>query len=175
MLVDGNGATVASGHAPIPPGTTSVRIGLSAGALAPGDYEVRVRAKGTAGASASMDSVRLSIPAAPAGAGTLFYRRGPTTANKEVLTADARFRRSDRLRLDAPASGADASAARLLDKTGKPLAVPVVSSVFVDLDGATWMTAQLALAPLAPGDYVIELSAEPGNAQRSVAAFRIVP
>jgi hypothetical protein len=40
-----------------------------------------------------------------------------------------------------------------------------------DTDGWRWHTAQLALTPLAPGDYVIELSE---GTQRLLAAFRIV-
>ena len=64
-------------------------------------------------------------------------------------------------------------AARLLDRTGKPLAVPVTTAVRDEADGSRWQTVQLALAPLAAGDYVIELA---GGAGRSVlVAFRVVP
>jgi predicted methyltransferase len=52
------------------------------------------------------------------------------------------------------------------------LNVPVTAALRTDGDGSRWQTAQLALAPLAPGDYVIELSSGSG---RSIAAFRIVP
>ena len=67
---------------------------------------------------------------------------------------------------------ADAGAARLLDRSGKPLAVPVTAAVRNDPDGARWLTGQLALAPLAPGDYVIELSS---GDHRMLSAFRVVP
>jgi hypothetical protein len=62
--------------------------------------------------------------------------------------------------------------ARLLDRTGKALNVPVSAAVRTDADGSRWRTAQLALAPLAPGDYVVEMSS---GADRSISAFRIVP
>jgi hypothetical protein len=41
-----------------------------------------------------------------------------------------------------------------------------------DADGTKWATGELALAPLAPADYVVELSA--GDI-RTLAAFRLVP
>ena len=40
-----------------------------------------------------------------------------------------------------------------------------------DADGSRWQTAQLALAPLAPADYVIEIAA---GSRRTLAAFRVV-
>jgi hypothetical protein len=35
------------------------------------------------------------------------------------------------------------------------LAVPMTASVRADIDGTRWQVAQLALAPLAPGDYIV--------------------
>ena len=58
------------------------------------------------------------------------------------------------------------------DRAGNPLNVPVAAARRDDPDGSRWLTAQLALAPLAPGDYVIEIAS--GDA-RSIAAFRVVP
>ena len=175
MLVDGSGSTVASGRARIDPKATAVRVAMLAPAAPAGDYEVRVRAKGTTSARASIESASLTVPSAPAGTGSVLYRSGPTTGNKEVPTADARFRRSDRLRVDVPAGEWETATARLLDRTGKPLAVPVAGDVFVDPDGCRWLSARLALAPLAPGDYIIELSNGGENAARVLTAIRIVP
>ena len=59
----------------------------------------------------------------------------------------------------------------LLDRTGKPLAVPVTAAVRDEADGSRWVTAQLALAPLAPGDYAVEIAA---GVRRMIAAFRVV-
>jgi len=50
--------------------------------------------------------------------------------------------------------------------------VPVVAAIRDDPDGSRWQTAQLALAPLAPGDYVIEIA---NGERRMLSAFRIVP
>jgi hypothetical protein len=88
-------------------------------------------------------------------------------------TADLRFRRSDRLMVEVPTLASDPVSARLLDRRGKPIAVPVTASVRVDADGQRWQTAQLAVVPLAVGDYVIELSSESGG--RTLVAFRVIP
>lgn len=74
------------------------------------------------------------------------------------------------MRIELP-SAMEANGARLLDRTGKPMAVPVTSATRRDPDGATWASADLALAPLAAGDYVIEITA--GEA-RTLVAFRVV-
>jgi hypothetical protein len=66
----------------------------------------------------------------------------------------------------------ESATARLLDRSGKALAVPVSAAVREDTDGSRWTAAQLTLAPLAVGDYVIELSQ---GSTRTLAAFRIVP
>ena len=87
-------------------------------------------------------------------------------------TADLRFRRNEQLRVEIPAGAATEASARLLDRTGKMLNVPVAAALRDDADGSRWQTAQLTLAPLAPGDYVIEITS---GQDRSIAAFRIVP
>jgi hypothetical protein len=50
-------------------------------------------------------------------------------------------------------------------------AIPVAASTRTDSEGTKWATAELLLAPLAPGDYIIEVVA---GATRTLAAFRIV-
>ena len=87
-------------------------------------------------------------------------------------TADLRFRRNEQIRVEIPTASGDPVTARLLDRTGKPLAAPVTAALRDDADGSKWVTAQLALAPLAPADYAIELSS---GANRMVAGFRVVP
>jgi hypothetical protein len=101
----------------------------------------------------------------------VYIRRGPATANKEVPTADLRFRRSDRLKVEVP-SAVDVTSARLLDRTGKAMAaIPVAANTRSTPDGMKWATAEVQLAPLAPGDYVLEVVA---GETRTMAAFRIV-
>ena len=174
-LVDASGATVASSHLSIVPASLSVQWAVGPRALRSGDYELRVRAKAASGSTAT-DSLRVTVPVTPEGVGFLIFKRGPGTANREVATADLRFRRSDTLRFAVPASDASESSARLLDRTGKVLQVPVSTSTRDEADGSTSRSATLALAPLATGDYLIELIASQSTGQaRTLIAFRIVP
>jgi VWFA-related protein len=169
VVMTGGGDIVASGRGRIAPGTTSALVTVLPGKAAPGDYVVRVRSQSAAGNETM--SMPVTLPAASQSSGAVFIRRGPTTGNKEVPTADLRFRRSERLRVEVPGI-AEAPNARLLDRTGKPLAVPVAAATRTDADGTRWATGELALAPLAPADYVVELSV---GSTRTMAAFRVVP
>ena len=172
VLVDGAGRTVATGRAQIAPGATSARIALTANTLAAGDYQLQVRTKGTRALTAGNDVLRISVPAAPQATGALFFRRGPATANRDVPTADLRFRRSERLRVDVPTPAAGTVTARLLDRNGNALAIPVTAMVRDDPDGSRWQSAEVALAPLAPADYLVELTVPAG---RTLLAFRVIP
>jgi hypothetical protein len=97
-------------------------------------------------------------------------RRSTATANRDLPTADLRFRRTELMRIELPAEGAQPSV-RLLDRTGKPIPLPVAVAGREDPNGMRWHTAQLSLAPLAAGDYVIEIAEQ---AKRQMLAFRVV-
>jgi VWFA-related protein len=173
LLAGASGATLASAHATLAPAARSFSLALAPTTpLAPGEYTVRVRARPAAGSGSTNEAVRFVLPASPAAAGTVVIRRGPSTANREVPTADLRFRRNEQVRIEVLTLSSEAASARLLDRAAKPLAVPVSSAIRSDADGTRWVTAQLALAPLAPGDYVVEVSA---GGTKTLAAFRIVP
>jgi VWFA-related protein len=172
LVIDKSGATVATGRGQIAPGASSVRIGLTSGSLAPGEYDVRVRSKGAGASAASTDSLRLVLPASPAATSGLFFRRAQGTGAQDIPTADLRFRRTDQLRIDVPTPSAGTVSARLLDRMGKAVPIPIATSVRDDGDGSRWRTAQLALAPFAPGDYIVELAS---GTERTLLAFRVVP
>jgi VWFA-related protein len=178
-LLDHSGAAIATEQIPLKPGVFAVRFALTprppVPALQPGEYQVQIRVKGSTVLSTATERVRVSLPPAPNGAGILFTRRGISTGNKEMPTADLRFRRTERLRLDVPAGSGDAAdvySARLLDRVGHPLSVPVTATLREDAEGSRWHTTEVALAPLAAGDYVIELTA---GSERTLAAFRVLP
>ena len=175
-LIDASGATVASSHLSILPASLSVQWAVGPRALPAGDYELRVRANAASPGSTATDSLRVTVPATADGAGFLLFKRGPGTGNREIATADLRVRRSDTLRVAVPASDSSESSARLLDRTGKVLQVPVSTSMRDEADGSTSRSATLALAPLAAGDYLIELIASQSTGQtRTLIAFRVVP
>ena len=173
MLTDAAGETLASGRATVAAGTRGFRLMLAPSSpLAPGEYTVRVRARGRSTTAAVANEVlRVTLPASPAASGAMFIRRGPATGNRDVPTADLRFRRNEQLRVELPSTYEPAGNARLLDRAGKPIAVPVPAAVRSDADGSRWQTAQLSLAPLAAGDYMIEVSE---GTTRTLVAFRIV-
>jgi hypothetical protein len=166
-------ATVGSGRISVARGGRTFRIAVAASQpLVPGDYVLRVGARAGPASIPSRETARLAIPKAPDPVGALFIRRGPATGNKDVPTADLRFRRNEQVRVEIPISAGDPVTARLLDRAGKGLAVPVTAALRDDADGSRWATGQLAVAPLAPGDYAIELSS---GDKRMISAFRVVP
>ena len=106
----------------------------------------------------------------------LLFRRGPATGPGYVATTDMRFRRTDRLRVDIPTAAAlESIAAALLDRTGKPLAFPVTLAERVE-NGVRYVSGDIAFAPLAIGDYVLEIARrDPAGESFALVAFRIVP
>ena len=168
-LLDAEGKTIAKGGASLVPGTFVAQIAIAPPTpLESGDYKVLVRTKGAA-ALGSTESVIFTLEAAPLGTGTLFFRR---TGPREMPTADLRFRRTERLVIETPVSlGADVSA-RLLGRTGNAVNVPVTATIRDDADGTRWRRVEIALAPLAVGEYVVETTA---GSERTLSAFRVVP
>ena len=145
------------------------------GALAPGDYAVNVRLRPESGSDLALtDTVRVTVPERPTPLGeAVIWRRGPSTGPQYLRTADPRFQRNERLRLESATALDEAATGRLLDRTGKPIAIPVrVTSRTDGPSGLRWIVADATLAPLAAGDYAIEISI--GDV-RQVTGFRIVP
>jgi hypothetical protein len=81
------------------------------------------------------------------------------------------FRRTERLHVEWPVlEPLDQHAARLLDRRGQPMAVNVTVTQNTEV-----MSADLNLAPLAEGDYLIELTAGSASTrERLLLAFRVV-
>jgi VWFA-related protein len=106
----------------------------------------------------------------------MVFHRGPSTGN-QVQPADGRiFPRSERIRLEMEAAtDAPAWTGALLDRNGTRTVVPVVTGERTDAaTGQRWLTADITLAPLGPGDYVIELATVKGSETRkSLVAIRV--
>jgi VWFA-related protein len=151
-------------------GAFSVRVPTT-GTLAPGDYVIRVSLRGRD--AEISDTARVTIPGTPSAVGeAVMWRRGPSTGPQFVRTSDPRFQRSDRLRLEL-ATAATGATARLVDRVGNLLQVPVALTERTDAaEGVRWIVADVTLAPLAPGDYAVEVSA--GGATQ-VTGFRMIP
>jgi VWFA-related protein len=173
MLIDSGGRTLLTERLTIPPGARSLRFAIgSAATLAPGDYQVQLRAKGTAASLGTMESARITLAASPKASGAVVLRRSVTTGNQPMPTADLRFRRTERISVEVPTTSTDAGTAQLLNRAGQAMPVPVAAAIRDDADGSRWRTAQVTLAPLAAGDYVVEQSA---GTEKTLTAFRILP
>jgi VWFA-related protein len=102
--------------------------------------------------------------------------RGPATGN-QLQPVDGRiFPRSERIRLEMEAAtGAPVWTGMLLDRNGTKTAVPVVAGERTDAaTGQRWLTADITLAPLGPGDYVVELTITSGSQQnKTLTAIRV--
>ena len=150
--------------------------------LGPGTYDVRISARSVEGRAAPTESFRVTVPALPAGAETLLVgqpalsRRGPFTGITFQPSADPRFRRQEWIRVEVALAGdVERTAARVLDRTGHALGIPVKTSS-QQTGVSSWVVAEAALAPLAPGDYLVEVEATGrGRTERVLAAFRIIP
>jgi VWFA-related protein len=144
------------------------------GGLPPGEYAVRVKLTSAANSGLTLsDTARVVLNGGMTLGEAVLWRRGPTTGLQHRRTADPRFQRSDRLRLEHATSQQGAATARILDRNGNPLNVPVQVGERQDPSGAfRWIVIDAALAPFAPGDYAIEVTQ--GSAKQ-VTGFRIVP
>jgi VWFA-related protein len=122
---------------------------------APGPWRVTA----TIAAGADRLQERLEVRASPGKlvGDALIFRGTPAAASPLRAVADFQFRRTERVHLEwAPRASLDRREARLVGRDGQPLAIPVTLTER-ETQGKTTLVADLNLAPLAPGDYAIEL------------------
>jgi hypothetical protein len=164
------GENITSGKGVFAKGARTVEIEVPVVEGMKGDVKVQVRVTGQGPLARYTDTTTVALDAMPTGWGApRLSRRGPSTGIAWVPTADPRFRRQERIRVSVGVS-ADAGtvAGTLLDRQGRTINVPVK----VDQAEPTALVAELALAPLAAGDYIIALGAGP---KRLLVPLRIVP
>jgi len=104
------------------------------------------------------------------------FHRGPSTGNQLQAAAGHVFPRSERIRLELEAAaGTPVWTGVLLDRAGNKTAVPVAVNERTDAaSGQRWFVADITLAPLGAGDYVIELSVTAGAEQKkTLVAIRV--
>ena len=144
------------------------------GGVAAGDYTVRIRLRSPVeGELALSDTARVSVKESLPLGDAVLWRRGPSTGPQHLRTADPRFQRNERIRLELATSSAEPATARLMDRSGQPMTVPVQVSERPDPSGTfRWVVVDLALAPFAAADYGIEVTQ--GQAKQ-LTAFRVVP
>jgi VWFA-related protein len=164
------GETVTTGKGVLAKGARTVEIELPVVDAMHGDVKVQVRVSGQGPLARYTDTTSVGLDAFPTGWGApRLSRRGPSTGIAWVATADPRFRRQERLRVSVGVpTDAGPVAGTLLDRQGRPMTVPVK----VDQPEPGALVAELALAPLAAGDYVVALGTGP---KRLLVPLRVVP
>lgn len=164
---------------PIEPGQRSIAVDGTEHPLPAGRYSVRAELLARNSRLPIQVTTFATVPADKVlvGTGALASRRGPSTGLAYIPTADPRFRRTERLRIEVPVLGEGfTGAGRLLTREGKPLEVVANFSSRVDAEGQHFAVAEAILAPLAAGEYVLELSLEKDGKTEAVAyGFRLVP
>lgn len=182
----GLGATGGSGgpsytvSAEMGPGQRSLDLYSPEPALPPGRYSVRAEIRPKGGRAPLQVTTFVTVPAegAEVGTGAVALRRGPSTGLAYQPTADPRFRRTERLRVEVPVMGEGFTpTARMLTREGQ--AMPLIVTYSVRMDTARNIrigTAEVQLAPLAAGEYVLQISLEKNGKTEEVGyGFRLVP
>jgi VWFA-related protein len=171
VMVSGADGFATSGRGRIEPGARSavVRIPLKR-AAGPFNASIRLR---SATEGSSEDGLTIARSASVLGA-PLVYRLATPTIVRPAGSME--FRRTERIQVrwpvTGPASGGDA---RILGRDGVPLglAVPLRD---LEEDGARFLVADLNLAPLTAGEYIIEVSTtaegQPASAQLAIRVGR---
>lgn len=108
------------------------------------------------------------------GAG-LIYRATPSSRSPLVPVASYQFRRTERVHIEWPVGGPlDRREARLLGRNGEPVAITITLTE-IERDGRQVLALDGLLAPLAPGDYVVEVTATAGGqTETRLVGIRVV-
>ena len=136
---------------------------------------VRVVSKMSAAGESLEDTLELKRSPAPVVGEGVLYRGRPAASSPLRPVADLQYRRTERVHVEwAIAGELDQRSARLLGKNGGPLAIPVAVTER-ETDGRKVVAADLNLAPLSFGDFVIELTAGRGaETVIRLVAFRVI-
>lgn len=161
-------------------GQRSILINGSERPLAAGRYAVRAELTPRNGRIPVQVTTFVTVPAdtVEVGTGLLAHRRGPSTGLAYVGTADPRFRRTERIRLEVPLAGDGFTATgRVLTREGHAMTLNVPFTTRIDdATKQVFGVADVTLAPLAAGEYVLELALVKAGKTETVAyGFRIIP
>lgn len=164
----------------VEPGQRSITINGPERPLTTGRYSVRTELTPRNSRLPIQATTLATVPpdTAEVGTGALASRRGPSTGLSYIGTADPRFRRTERLRVEVPLAGDGfTGTGRLLTREGQP--TPLVVSFSARTDATTQQqfgVADVTLSALAEGEYVLELSLMKNGTTELVSyGFRIVP
>ena len=169
MVSVANGDVLTTARGKIEPGARAavIRIPLQNAA---GPFEAAVRVRNDMDGNAQ-DGVSVARRTSLLGDPLIFRLTTPTSPRP---AGSVQFRRTERIRVQWSVSAAtDARAARLLGRDGVPLALPVTLTER-DEGGIRFLVADLNLAPLTAGDYIIEVEATvAGRRETGMLAVRV--
>ena len=168
-----NDGTTATAEARLEAGARGILIKVPM--TVTGSTSWRIRTHVDSGGESLDDEIEVASGGSATVGEPLVFRANPGARAPLRPVADFRFFRTERLHVEWTLSKAlDDRTARLLNRRGEPLAVPVALTERTDGDRLV-LAADLTLAPLADGDYVIEVTASSGGTKvQKLLAFRVV-
>ena len=172
--VGGSGATKTTASGTIEPGARGALIHVP-GVSGDGPWQVAVRVTGTGGGDPIDDRFEIRAPTSTLLGAALLYRGTPSPRSPLRAVADFQFRRTERAHFEWPIlQPLDNRSARLLDRKGQPLPIPVTLTERPGEKLAT-LVADVQLAPLTDGEYVVDVSASRGGVtERALVALRVI-
>jgi VWFA-related protein len=170
MLSTAKGDTL-SAKGRIEPGARGTIVTLPA-AAGTGPWEATIRVRSETDAP-EMDSVSVSPAAGTLLGDPVAFRAAAPAASPWRPIAAFHFRRTERVRVEWPVlAAAEGYEGRLLDRKEQPLQVPV--TVTVRDTPTKVVAADLNLAPLSNGDYLIDVTAKgAGAVEHKLVAIRV--
>ena len=172
ILLSAKDAEAKTATARIEPGARGTLVRVPVGTQ-PGPWQAVVRVKGEDAISDS-DTVAVERSGGKLLGKPLAFRAASAAASGYRPLASFQFRRTERLRLEWPLLQAvDGHQARLLDRHGKPLPLPI-TTVLKESAGVPIVAADVNLAPLSIGEYLIEVTATAGDQrEQQMIAIRV--
>lgn len=174
-VTDASGAAVGAGTVEVAAAQRAAEVVVTLGEAAATGGPLVVTGKWRASGSV-FDSRADAIAEPSAVLGSmLIFRATPSSRSPLVPVAGYQFRRTERVHVEFPVRAAlDARSVRVLGRTGDPVTVTATATE-IEREGRTTLAVDVLLAPLAPGDYVIEVTAGAGGkTETRLVGIRVV-
>ncbi len=173
IFSDAAGAALGTVKGRVDPTTPSVRLQTPLG-FGAGPWKVLVRVDSRE--DSFDDRLDIKPPAGSVLGDALISRGTPAAQSALKPVADLEFRRTERVHVEWPvlAGPLDERTGRLLDRRGQPLPLEVALTERSATSGPV-LAADVNLGPLAPADYLIEVTAGHGtDTERKLVAIRVI-
>jgi hypothetical protein len=172
VVTDAKGEAVGTVTAKIEPGLRGALLHVPIAAGSAGPWQAAFKVTGSGERIEDRLAIARSAATPLLGDATL-YRAAPGPRAPLRPSADFQFRRTERVHIEWPMlKPFDDHQARLLSRVGQPLAVSVTLTTPPNL---SILAADINLAPLAAGDYIIEVTAGNGaETDRRLVAIRVI-